>query len=249
MKSAPDNSPLDSFIREKLKAPDMNLSPVDWSEVEVLLRPEKKSIAPEINKKTILIVAAGVTVIALAFGLFQVISRDSSQPAETETPAYSPSAFSVIDSVRPTVIDSIVVTPATARKDTTSLTATAPKSDSVPAAAAVPDTAVKKVKTPAPIAAKPVLKKEKKKKTDTASVKTDVPAPPAADTATSHPAPVQEIKPEPVPAADTANKNSAAPKNNSKKKKAKGKNPAPPAADTPKAAQPVEIKPDSLKQQ
>ncbi len=76
MKS-PDNSQLDNFIREALKTPEHNLPSVDWSEVEVLLKHETKSISlPE--KKYLFLGAGAIVFLAGIFFLVKFITSPSS---------------------------------------------------------------------------------------------------------------------------------------------------------------------------
>jgi hypothetical protein len=243
MKSAQDNSALDIFIRKTLQVPGENLTPVDWSELEVLLRNEQKSIPLEINKKTIVYSAAGAIALILLFSIFKIVHHYSSLPPEPETPASAS-----IDTLKPTAADSSVSNPAPAPMDTSHVAINSEKPNSVTSTIVHADTIGKK--------AAAVQKLDKKHKqnngTDTSAIKKDTVLQPISDTAATHP--IQEIKQEikteiPV-AVDTSNKNPVAPKNNSKSKKGKSKKTsASPPAEQPQSVPPAEIKSDSLKQQ
>jgi len=244
MKSSTDNSPLDKFIKDALKAPDANLPPVDWSEVEVLLKHEKKPISLKVDKRTITYSGAGAGALLLLFCIVKIVGHYSSMPAETETRAdSSQSTFSVIDTVKTAAMDSAIPKPTVSKSDTAGFTKNGQKIDSVPANAPADTALTKKI----PVVQKPDKKKKQNPIKDTAK-KPEIVPPPVIDTATLHPA--QEIKIETHPAADTANKNAAAPKENSKRKrsifkKSSGRS----EKELPKSGTPAETKPDSLKQQ
>jgi hypothetical protein len=81
MKSS-NNSALDLFISEALKTSDTNLPPIDWSEVEVLLQNEKKSIPIRVNKKIIMYSLAAIGILIIAFSIFKIYDYYSSLPSE-----------------------------------------------------------------------------------------------------------------------------------------------------------------------
>ena len=233
MKSAPANSPLDGFIVDALKASDTNLPTVDWSEVEVLLRHEQKSISVGVDKKTIVMSAIGAGVLLLVFGIYKIASYYSSLPPDPEQQSATPvqNTFNVIDTHKVEVKDSIVAPKTTvAAIDSSLLPKAVKKMDSV----IVPFADTASVKK-----SNDVLKQERKKKRNALrdSLKADLTKPLPADTATIQP--IQEIKIETPPViVDTANKTAPAPKKNGKKKRSK----------SPKTDSTAVIKSDSLKQ-
>ena len=247
MKSDPVNSPLDTFIKETLKASDTNLPPVDWSEVEVLLRHEQKSISVGVSKKTIIISASAVAVLILAFGIYKIAGYYSSLPPAEEEQLANPvqNTFNIVDTQKTVKREDSTVIPKTniADIDSSAYKKSEKKTDSVSVNPPADTASVKKIND------KQRQEKKKKQNTfqDSASLKTDTAKPLPADTATTHP--VQEIKKESPAPLDTANKNIPTPKSNSKKKKSRSQKTAvPAAADQPKTENPPELKSDSLKQ-
>jgi hypothetical protein len=249
MKSAPDNSALDAFIKETLKASDSNLQPFDWSEVEVLLRHEKKSISVGVDKKTITYIGAGLVVLMILLGIFKIVQHYSSLPAEPETSTDSTqNTLNATDTVKTAApaVDSVLAKHDTVKIDTTHLVPVIniPKPDSTKAIVAPVDTTTK-----GKVFVTPKQDKKKKPNTvkDTGATKKDSILPPAAPVDTTSTHPMQEIKIEnPSPAVDTSTKNAPAPKSNSKNKKGKTKKGANPS---PNQLKPAEMKSDSLKQQ
>ncbi len=79
-----ENTRLDQFILEKLKEQDTNLPFVNWSEVEVLLKYERKPIQVKVSKKTIFISAGVTATVIVVAGVFMLVKYYSSRPAETE---------------------------------------------------------------------------------------------------------------------------------------------------------------------
>ena len=148
MKS-PDNSQLDTFIRETLKTSEHNLPSVDWSEVEVLLRHEQKSIPIKVSRKTILI-AGGFAIIAIAaLGVFKITQYYSSFPSENLPSADTlNNSLTVIDTEKITVSDSIspitVIDTTEAEIDSATLAAQERKSDSLIAEFKAKETAAAK---------------------------------------------------------------------------------------------------------
>lgn len=251
MKSAPDSTKLDAFIRETLKASDANLQPFDWSEVEVLLRHEQKSLPVEINKKTIIYFAAGLVALLLLFGIFKIVQHYSSLPPEPEPIQDSTqNLFNTVDAADTTrlttiqkadtiKIDSSAVVKTQLQIDSSGLAKSKKADSNLVAAPLMPDSAwIRKIRE----------KQDKKKKQntprDTAGTKKDTVAPRVIDTATA-PRPAQEIKTETLPAADTSGKTTPAPKTAPKNKKGKAKKIA--ALPTPEQPKPEVIQPDSLK--
>ena len=236
MKTSPANSPLDGFIVDALKAPDTNLPAVEWSEVEVLLRHEQKSISVGVDRKTIFIGAAVAGILLLVFGIYKIASYYSSLPPDPaeETVAPAQNSFNVIDTHKVEVKDSITPPKTTvAAIDSSLLPKIIKKIDSV--AVPVSDTSFIKKLTD-------VQKQDKRKKRNALrdSLKADLTKPLPADTATIPP--IHEVTkevPPPVVVPDTANKTAPAPKKNSKRKKNK----------SPKTDSTAVIKSDSLKQQ
>lgn len=254
MKSSANNSPLDNFIQETLKSPDTDLHPFDWSEIEVLLRHEQKSISAGARKKTILISSAAVIIVMGVFGIFKIIQHYSSLPAETETlidPTQN--TFSIIDTQKNIADDSAVSMMDTAKIDSSRVALDEEhKTDSILAAS---DALLKNIKDkPSADAARIIQKQDKKQKqnnTKTVNPPVDTAMKiitPPADTVKIIP-PI-EIKTEVPLLDDTVNKNNPAPKKNSKSKKSKSqKDGSPPPTNLPKSESPAETKPDSLKQQ
>lgn len=244
MKSPSNHSALDAFIRETLKASDDMLQPFDWSEVEVLLKHDQRSIPVEINKKTVLLMAASVGALILLFGIFKVVSHYSSLPADTSTPVDSTvNTFTLADTLGGSIPISVAI------KGDSSLTDTLTTLQNT---RAVDSSLVKKAEEPSNLSALPLPKKEKKKKNyseqngtvaDSANKTTPTSLPVITDTV-SKPA-VKESRIEIAPATDTITKKQSTEKNTSKKKKSKGKNTSqqPPEQQT---APPV-AQPDSLK--
>lgn len=232
MKSAPYDNKLDGFISDILKTSDENFQPFDWSEVEVLLKHEQRSIPLDINinRKHILISAAAAGVVILFFIVFKIASNYSSTSATPET---------TIDSTQNTF--NLVDTPNTAVKS--AMQADTAKIDSLPIGL-IP--AADSGKGAVPAAEKQTNSKEilpavkKKKKDTTQSVTSDPiqsePGSIVLDTSTVF-APKEDIIANPV-VPDTAGKKSTG-EPQPKKKKSKPR----------KDALPAEAKPDSLNQQ
>jgi hypothetical protein len=245
MKSSPDSSALDIFIRETLKAPDINLPPVDWSEVEVLLRHEQKSISIGVNRKHIVYSVAGVIVLLLVFGIFKIAQYYSSLPPETESlPDSTQNTFNAVDTVKPPVTDFLTAKTDSVKPDSSGPAKNIKKSDSIHVALPLDTASAKKI-----IAAQKTDKKKKQSSVkDTTASKTELPPSHLADSISAPPPP--EPKTEIQIIADTVNKSVPVPQNNSKKKKAKTKKVSnPPATEQPTPIPPAEIKSDSLKQQ
>lgn len=78
---------LDIFLRNTLQAHDPSASPADWSEVEVLLKNERRPIAVKINRKIILLCAGAIALALAGFGIVKWAQHYSSLPSETEMPA------------------------------------------------------------------------------------------------------------------------------------------------------------------
>ena len=242
-----NNNRLDNFIQDALKSPDSDLHPVDWSEVEVLLRHGQKSILGRANKKSILISAAAVIILIGVFGIFKIIQYYSSLPAETETRIDSTnSTFSIIDPPKVIANESTSSMIDTVKFDSTALSAVEHKTNSIPA---VSDDFLKKTndKQTSAIANQNQNKKQKqnnvKSLADTSSVKTILESPPV-DTALKH-ALQEEIKPDAPPPLPDTSKTSAPVKKSRKNKRQKNT-----SADSSrvKTEFPSETKPDSLKQ-
>lgn len=252
MKSAPTNSQLDNFIQNVLKAPDTDLHPFDWSEIEVLLRHEQKSIRKMTNKKSVLIFVAAIIIVIAAFGVFKLVDY-SSLPKEADMPVdSSQNTFMVIDTSKAIIYDSTAILIDTVKIDSSSLADEEHKTDSLLASS---DALLKTIKDKQSSDAAKIIQKQDKKQKQNNAKTTNPPAdtamkitPPPADTVKIIP-PV-EIKTETPLLVDTVNKNNSAPKKNSKSKKSKSqKADSPPPAQLPKTESPIETKPDSLKQQ
>lgn len=240
MSHTPDSSRLEAFLRETLKSADDKFQPFDWSELEVMLKPEQRTIAVPMNRKNMLVAGAAAGIFVIAFLIFKLTQYYSSLPAEPEQPVDTvQTTLSVLDTTTVSAPDSSAIRTDSIKVDSTAFFAAEKrKADSLVALHMADSIAKIKVEVV------PVVKvKDKKKKSDTtqkvnavdtASVK------PPADT-TSKPAPKEIAAPA---VADTAKKST--PENNGgKKKKTKSKKTTPPPAD-PK----VEVPPantDSLK--
>ena len=83
MKS-PINSPLDSFFTDALKNSAAHPVIPDWSEVEVLLKREQKTIPIKMNRKSAVIVGSMLVVVLAGIGIFKLVKYYSSLPAENE---------------------------------------------------------------------------------------------------------------------------------------------------------------------
>ncbi len=246
MKSTSDRSLLDDFIRETLKSSDEHYPPIDWNELDVLLKHDQRSIPVEINKKNLILVGSVAAALLLLFVIFRVADHYSSLPDDTEP---------VQDSSHQVLLPSDSLTSGTGLNPDSMLTDTLSVSLLNDTAGSSKlnvsaDTAVYKTPiSPAQLTAPAVPKKEKKKRTDTLPVQPVVDSAlpvkePAPDEINPFVAPaVKEDKTETLPVSDTTTKAPAP--GNTKKKKAKTKNTSsPPAAtqtDTPVA------QPDSLK--
>ena len=240
----PNTSKLDKFLADILKTPD-NTAGAEWSEVEVLLKPESKSIPVQINKKQVFIFASIIIIAgAGAFGIFKAVQYYKSLPEETVVPTDTAQAvLMAADTVKIISKDTIALAVDTSRAD--SLEQTERKTDSL---LAVSDSLLKKEKAKQAADAKAAQiqkqqeKKQKQSKTKTGIVPVDSSAvtmpvetiPPPPDTAGKK---SPEIKPS---AADTAKSSAASSKKGSKKSK-KSKSIS---ADSSKTSP---AKPDSLK--
>ena len=244
MKAAPNSSTsLDTFIKEALKAPGIDLPLVDWSEVEVLIRHEQKSFSAGISKKTILLSAAVAVGLIIVFCMFMIVQHYSSLPPDPAAIAPSENTFVAADTQKAVVTHDSVAT-----IDSSAFIAAAKKkADSITTAIAFVSsdtTTLKKVNEKLPVV-KDILKQDKKQKensapnpsvTDSSGIKKN--SVPVLSVDTSSAPPSQEIKiSEERPAADTTGKNNNLPKKNSKGKKSKSEKTVPP-----------ETKPDTLKQ-
>lgn len=236
MKTSPSNNPLDNFIQNALKTPDVDLHPFDWSEIEVLLRHEQKSIRHLADKKTILLSAAAVIILLGAFGIFKVAHYYYSLPEETETRMDSTqNTFIAIDPQKTSISDSIVTMIDSVKIDSSLvLRDEKHKTDSILAAS---DAFLKKI----------IQKQDKKQKqttktspVDTTIIKTTTETLPPVDTS-KHP--TQEIKTNTPPVSADTSKTSDPSKKSKKNKKQKNT-----SADSSKTETPPQTKPDSLKQ-
>lgn len=243
MSPAQNHSQLDAFIRETLKHADEKIQPIDWSEVEILIKPTQRAIPVQVSKKTIVIAAAVIGGLLLLFGIVKIAQHYSSlpPPAESET---------LIDSTQTTLapVDTIIIQEVIPQTDSTAFfAAEKAKADSVAAVALADSLAAAQKTTEKPIIVPVKPKQEKKKKSDSTQ-KTSAPdtiIPQIIPDTVSKPAP-QEVIPATPATPDTAS-NTTSPKNNTvKKKKEKPKKAVPPPAEQ---SAPPEIKPDSLKQQ
>lgn len=225
MNSSPTNNQFDNFVKDALKTPDADLRPVDWSEVEVLLRHEQEPISFKASKKTILTSLIAVVILLCAFGIFKIAQYYSSLPAEIQLPADSTeNTFSIIDTQKTAGSDSSDYKTDSAMIDSILLATKKYKADSAAAVIAADTSSSKKTNDKQKeVIVKTSQKEDKKNKTstanspvDTPSVKTIVSPPDTAKTTT-----LPEIKPETLPSADTANKPILPPKKNSKSKKGK----------------------------
>lgn len=245
MKSPSNNSALDAYIRETLKGYDEIFQPFDWSEVEVLLKHEQRSIPVEINKKTVVLIAVSAGVLILIFGIFKIVNYYSSLPAETSVSVDSTqNTFTLVDSLA----DSVQV-PSGIKTDSiridTPVVAIMPVVDS---------TIVKNNQEPA--LSLPQQKKDKKKKINSeqnetiadsaSSSKIIHPETPVTSDTISKPVIIENRMEVALP-PDTTAKIQPTGKDTSKKKKSKAKNPVQPPAE--QQATPPVIQSDSLKQQ
>lgn len=242
MKSAPTNSQLDTFIRNTLKSSDGNFQPVDWSEVEVLLKHEQKSISVGISKKNIFIAVAAAGILVLLVSIFKIIQHYSSLPGEPEILADSTQhTFNLIDNQSTAIFDSVVLKADTSKIDSSSFANAKRNNDSVSTLVVTDKEIYPVIKT--------TQKQGKKKKTDTMQnlVPVDTASVKAVSDTVSTP-PSKEIIIENPTVPDTITKKTSPENNGSKKKKSKSKKATPPPSDQIKSDTPV-AKPDSLKQQ
>lgn len=112
MESVSTNSELDNYIINTLKKNEgVDLQPIDWSEVDVLLYHEKKSVLTgiKINKKTILVSAAIIIPAIILLGAVKIVLYYSSvNSKKIETPsAPASNSFTIIDSDKNILTDSI----------------------------------------------------------------------------------------------------------------------------------------------
>jgi len=235
MKPASNSSPLDSFIRNSLKSADTNIPPFDWSEVEVLLKHEPRSMSVGASKKTILIAVAVAGVLLLTFGVFKIAEYYSNEAAETETSTDSTqNSFDLIDTANAA---HATLPPHFPKIDSAAISLEKFKSDSI--RAVIIADSIRKINIKEPVV-KTIQKQDRKKRPDTtqkAVADTTSPKPNPIIPDTPPEPPVKEIIIETPLVPDTTTKNSAP--NNSSKKRRKSKNSVPPP--------PAETKPDSLK--
>jgi len=246
MKSSPNNNQLDNFIQDALKSPDADLHPFDWSEIEVLLRHEQKSIRQLTDKKSILISAAVAIILIGAFGIFKIVRYYSSLPKEAETLIDSTqNTFMAVDTQKTIISDSTMID--TVKIDSSALADQEHKTDSLLAASAA---FLKKInETQSADTEKIIQKQDKKQKqnktqpqpTDTSSEKISIEQLPAIDTASKQLIP--EIKNDTPSSSPDSSKSSDSSKKSKKNKKQKNT-----SADSSKTKTPPEAKPDSLKQ-
>lgn len=245
MKSSQITSPLDNFVSGMLKNTDGNFQPFDWSEIEVLLKHEQRSIPVQVNKKTFLIVTAATCGMILLFSIVKVVQYYSSLPDEP-VPITGPTqnTFSPIDTADVTALDTSTLNVGAGKVDSTALFISIKrKSDSVSALVAADTAARIKANVILPVA----KLKDKKKKTDTTqkiTVSDTVAVKIVADTVSKPVA--KEIIIETPAATDTASKKVSPENKGSKKKKTKLKKTMP-SPNEQKTDLPVS-KPDSLKQ-
>ena len=191
MKSSPNNNQLDNFIQDALKSPDADLHPFDWSEIEVLLRHEQKSIRQLTDKKFILISAAAVILLIGLFGIFKIVRYYSSLPEEGETLIDSTqNTFMAVDTQKTIISDSTSSMIDTVKIDSSRVSRDEEhKTDSILAAS---DAFLKKInEKQSADAAKIIQKQDKKQKhnkiqpqpADTSSGKISIEQLPAIDTA------------------------------------------------------------------
>jgi len=254
MKPTPANNQLDSFIQNALKSPDADLHPFDWSEIEVLLRHEQKSIRKMTTKQSVLIAVAAIIILIVSFGIFKLAGYYS-LPEKTEVPIADSgqNTFMAIDTQTSIISDSVIAMVDTVKIDSSRVSHDEEyKTDSL---LAVSEAFLKSIKEKQTAdATKIIQKQDKKQKQNTTKVLSPpvdttmkITLPPA-DTIKIIPPP--ETKKETAPAPDTVNKTNPGPKKNSKSKKPKSqKMDSPVPAELPKTESPSETKPDSLKQQ
>jgi len=251
MKSSPNNNKLHSFIQDALKSPDADLLPFDWSEIEVLLRHEQKSIHQLTDKKSILISVAAIIILISAFSIYKITSYYSSLPEETETLIDSTqNTFMVVDTQTTIINDSIVAMIDTVKIDSSSASRDEEhKTDSIIAAS---DAFLKTIKDKQSADATKIIQKQDKKQkqnktepqsADSSSGKISIEQLPAIDTVSKLLVP--EIKND-IPSSFSDSSKSSDPLKKSKKNK-KQRNTS---ADSSKIKNetPLKAKPDSLKQ-
>ncbi|MEK6615580.1 MAG: hypothetical protein AABZ32_05650 [Bacteroidota bacterium] len=252
MKSSPSNIQLDTFIQDTLKSPDVDLHPFDWSEIEVLLRHEQKSISVGINKKSILIYAVAVIILIGTVGIFKIMRYYSSLPEETETLIPSTqNTFMAVDTQKTMSSDSSVSMIDTVKIDSSRASRNEEhKADSILVAS---DIFLKNsINKQSADTAKIIQKQDKKQKqnkpqpqfTDSSAGKTSIEQLPAIDTASKHL--ISEIK-NALPVSPPDSSKFSEPTKKSKKNK-KQKNTSVDSSKI-KTESPSEIKSDSLKQQ
>lgn len=240
----PDTSRLDNYIRETLKTPEQNLPVVDWSEVDVLLKHETKSIALP-DKKYLFIGAGGVVFI---IGIFFLVKLIASRTSSSEKEIISADTISSIMPKDDTVALTSSVSPAP--HDTIKIADTASKTANVVSPVDSSSIKIAEVKT------------SEKKNTEQKAVVAEQKKPEKKNSKISSLAPTisdAALTPENIIPPDTAGKNkpepikinSAAPADSSKvlpekknKKNKKGKS----SADSSKVkTQTPPVKSDSLK--
>ncbi|MBI4931400.1 MAG: hypothetical protein HY841_11595 [Bacteroidetes bacterium] len=87
MKKISNTNQLDNFLQEKLKSPESKLPVVDWSEVEVLLSAEQKTISIGISKKQIFISSSVIVAVIGVFFIIKYISSFHEIKEETASPS------------------------------------------------------------------------------------------------------------------------------------------------------------------
>ena len=246
IKPSPSSAPLDTFIKDALKADGADLPSVDWSEVEVLIRHEKKSFSVDINKKTIIRFSAGAVLLILVCSIIKIFQYSSSPEEPEQSIAPEQNTFAVMDTEKAIITtDSASATTNTFNSDSFLITANKKKADSAYSAAMPADTASLKGIKEKQLSAivKTTQKKENKKTkgsslTDSAVEKKDNIPSLANDSLKTSSAKEIKTPGDSISSADTTNKKMPASKNKSKKKTKKT------------AVAPVtETQPDSLKRQ
>ncbi len=250
MKSSPNHNQLDSFIQDALKSPDADLHPFDWSEIEVLLRHEQKSIPMMYRDKKLILISGGAVILLIGLlGIFKIVRYYSSLPEEAETLIDSTqNTFMAVDTQKTIISDSTSSMIDTVKIDSSRVSRNEEhKTDSILAAS---DAFLKKINEKQSADAAKIIQsvrtpsekqdeKQKHTKTqprpvDTSSGKISIEQLPAIDTASKQLIP--EIKNDtPSSPPDSSNKR----KKNKKQKNA--------SADSSKTKTPPEAKPDSLK--
>ncbi|MFI5163962.1 MAG: hypothetical protein ACHQHP_01810 [Bacteroidia bacterium] len=242
MKTSPNNSLLDNFLRDSLKNIDVKDQQPDWNEMETMLGPPPNPISFNLSKKTIFIAASAAVLLVIIIIISQTIHFNNSSsdeiPAEQTN---SPQNLLNATDTQQTITAQPVLKVDSAKKDSSASMLRNKIVDSVKVIASSDTASLRRINDKQKNSlAKTSQNQDKKKKKnhsspDSSSEKTNIEQIPAADTASKHPAP--EIKSATSPTQADSSKS----KKNKKQKKS--------FIDffKSKSETPVQPKPDSLK--